>query len=934
MENKWIKIKNAKENNLKNISVDIPKEKLVIITGVSGSGKSSLAFDVLYNEGRRRYINSLSNYARQFLGGVKKPDVESIEGLSPAIAINQKTTSNNPRSIVGTMTEIYDYYRLLFAKIGEPYCPNHNIKISTRTITEVVDQILAENKNQKIKILSPVISAQKGTHHDLLEQLKKDNFFRIQVNKEEHTLDEVIVLDKNKKHTISIVVDRIVSDKEHRSRLFESIQVASDYSGGNVNVYNTETKVKELFSLNLSCKHGDFSLEKIEPRLFSFNSPIGACPECKGLGNSQKVDWAKMINPGKTIIGDGIKFYTSKSAIAWSKLQALLEYYQIDPTKKVETLNKREIDIIMNGSDVPIKHTYPLKGMLVEVFEPIEGVGVQMKRRMLKTSSELARDFYSTFLYESKCTMCNGDRLKKPALFVKIKDTNIMELTKMSITDAYDWFIKLNLNKKEADISNLILEEITSRFEFLINVGLGYLSLDRESKTLSGGENQRIRLASQLGSKLTGIIYVLDEPSIGLHQRDNDKLINTLKRIRDIGNTVVVVEHDEDTMLASDYIIDIGPKSGKQGGQVVFSGTPKEIMKSDSLTGRFLSKQEVIQPPDELRKGNGKELVIIGAKENNLKNIDVTIPLGKMVAITGVSGSGKSTLLNEIIYKTLHNKTKKVGEDLIPGKHDDLKGYEHIDKIIRITQQPIGKTPRSNPATYTGAFDDIRELFSNTKEARIKGFNKGRFSFNVKGGRCDKCQGDGVITIEMHFLPDVYVTCDQCNGKRYNEETLLIKYKDKTISDILNMDVNQAYDLFQNVPKLKNKLGLLKDVGLDYITLGHKSTNLSGGESQRVKIATYLQKPSTGKTLYLLDEPTTGLHTSDIKQLMKVLNKMMENNDSMIIIEHNLDVIKSVDYIIDMGPEGGKNGGQIIAKGTPKQISTSQSSITGKYLKF
>ena len=933
MEKKFIKIKHARENNLKNISVNIPKEELVIVTGVSGSGKSSLAFNVLYNEGRRRYVDSLSNYAKQFLGGTSRPDVESIEGLSPAIAIDQKTTSNNPRSTVGTITEIFDFYRLLFARIGKPFCPNHNIEISSRTISEVTDQIMKDNKKQKIKLLSPIVRGEKGTHEHVLEKLRKEGFIRLIIDDKEYTLDEDIKLTKNKKHNISIVVDRIIVSKAERSRIFEAVQVASTYSEGNVICLNIDTNQSSLFSLRLACKYGDFSIEKIEPKLFSFNSPFGACEECKGLGFAQTTKWEKLIEPGNSILNSGIKFFNKSSLINWARLEALCKFYKIDITQNVEDLPQHHIDIIMNGSDVAIEHEIPIKGSKVKYNEKIEGLGKMIERRMKETSSESQRNFYISFLHEKPCRMCKGERLNKKALAVKIEGINIIDLTKKSISEAYDWFIGLKLTINEQKIIELVVNEITNRFEFLINVGLGYLTLDRMAKTLSGGESQRIRLASQLGSKLTGVTYVLDEPSIGLHQRDNMKLIDSLKKIRDLGNTVVVVEHDEESMFESDYIIDIGVGAGVNGGEVVFAGTPNEILDSESLTGKYLSRREYIGVPKKRRQPNGKELTIIGARENNLKNIDVSIPLGVMTIITGVSGSGKSTLINEILYKALHNNTMKLGDPHKVGKHDHINGMDNIDKVVQITQTPIGKTPRSNPATYTSTFDDIRNIFAATKDAKIKGFEKGRFSFNVKDGRCDKCNGDGIITIPMHFLPDVHVECDQCKGKRYNEETLLIKYKNKTISDILNMSIDESSDFFKNIPKIFKKLSLLQEVGLGYMTLGQQSTLLSGGEAQRVKLATHLQKKPTGKTLYILDEPTTGLHFHDIKKLLKVLNKIVDHGDSMIIIEHNLDIIKNGDYIIDIGIGGGKDGGEIIAKGTPEQIASSKKSVTGVYIK-
>ncbi len=935
MTNNFIKIRNAKENNLKGIDIDIPKNKLVIITGVSGSGKSSLAFDVLYNEGRRRYVDSLSNYARQFLGGTSKPNVESIEGLSPAIAIDQKTTSNNPRSTVGTITEIYDFYRLLFARIGKPFCPKHKIEISSQTITDIIENIFKWKDGSRLQIFSPIIFDKKGNHKNLFDDLRKKQFLRVEVDNNIYRLDEEINIDKNKKHNISILIDRIVLNKENKSRIYEAIQVGTEYSNGLIEIENLTEEKRELFSKNLACKYGDFSISKIEPRLFSFNSPQGACSKCNGLGFNQQVTWEKLVDNEKSIMEGGIKFFGDKmSGIDWQRFTSLLKYYNIPIDKKLKTFSIKNKEIIMNGSKEPIEYSITSSNNVFKKYDNIEGLSKLIERRFLETSSELAREYYKKFMGENICDVCHGSRLNEKALSVKVNNLSINDLTKLSVEDSINWINSLKLNENQLKIVNLVLIEIKSRLNFLYNVGLGYLTFDRFARTLSGGESQRIRLASQLGSKLSGVIYVLDEPSIGLHQRDNTKLINTLKEIRDLGNTVVVVEHDEETMMEADYIIDVGPNAGLYGGEIVAKGTPKDFLNFETHTGRFLSNKDSIEIPKKRRSGSGKEITIIGAKENNLKNIDVTIPLNKMVLITGVSGSGKSTLINEILYKVIHNSISKQGSYEKPGKHDSVKGILNIDKIIKISQDPIGKTPRSNPATYTSLFDDIRDLFANTIDSKVKGYTKGRFSFNLKEGRCEKCQGDGLIKISMHFLPDVYVICDQCNGKRYNEETLLIKYKGKTISDVLNMSVNEAFDFFINVPKLKNKLNYLKEVGLGYIRLGHSSTLLSGGEAQRVKLATYLQKKPTGKTLYILDEPTTGLHNNDIKKLLKVLNKIVDSGESMIIIEHNMDVIKVADYIIDMGPEGGKNGGEIVAKGTPEMIASSKKSITGKYLKY
>ncbi|BDV02541.1 MAG: UvrABC system protein A [Candidatus Hepatoplasma vulgare] len=930
----FITVSNARENNLKNINVKIPKNKFVVITGVSGSGKSSLAFDVIYNEGRRRYVDSLSNYARQFLGGTSKPDVDSIEGLSPAIAIDQKTTSNNPRSTVGTVTEIYDFYRLLYARIGIPYCPRHNIPITSQTITQIVDKIFEWKKDSKLEVLSPVVTDQKGTHKNLLTELKEKSFLRVKINGEILRLDSEINLDKNKKHNISILVDRVILNDENRSRIFEAIQTGLKYSDGLIVIENISENKSELFSTSFACKFGDFSMPKLSPRLFSFNNPQGACEVCHGLGYNQQVTWEKLVDEDKTILEGGIKYFgNTLSGYEWNTYNVLFEYYKIPLNKKISTFKEREKDLIMYGSKEPLTIKFKSNRHMVEKYDYIEGLATQIERRFLDTSSELARNYYHKFLGENICEKCHGAKLNEHALSVRIDGKNINELTKMSILNSFKWINELDITNREYEIIKLVVDEIKSRFNFLINVGLGYLTLDRLARTLSGGESQRIRLASQLGSKLSGVIYVLDEPSIGLHQRDNAKLIASLKEIRDLGNTVIVVEHDEETMQESDYIIDIGPEAGEFGGKVVATGTFKEIKEVHTHTGDFLAKRDIIEIPKEHRKTTGRELQIINARENNLKNIDVTIPLNKFVVITGVSGSGKSTLINEILYKVIHNEISRSENYETPGKCDEIKGTMNIDKIVKISQDPIGKTPRSNPATYTSVFDDIRDVFADATESKIRGYLKGRFSFNVSGGRCDKCMGDGILKISMHFLPDVYIKCDQCNGKRYNEETLQIKYKNKTISDVLEMSVREAITFFTNRVKIRRKLELLEEVGLGYIRLGHPSTLLSGGEAQRVKLATHLQKRPTGKTLFILDEPTTGLHHYDIKKLLEVLNKIVDNGDSIIVIEHNLDVIKVADHIIDLGPEGGEAGGRIIASGTPQVIASSKSSVTGKFLK-
>ncbi len=930
---KHIKVRGARENNLKNIDIDIPKDKLVVITGVSGSGKSSLAFQVLYNEGRRRYVDSLSNYARQFIGGTSKPDVDSIEGLSPAIAIDQKTTSNNPRSTVGTITEIYDFYRLLYARIGKPYCPTHNIEISSQSVTQIVDLIFDKYNNQQVTVLAPVVFESKGSQSHIIDDLKEKGFIRVLLNGEVKRLDEDIKFVSTRKYTISIIVDRVKVDEEDRGRIFEAIQVASDYSDGLIDVQNEKGEV-EKFSRNFSCPHGDFSIDKIEPRTFSFNSPHGACEKCKGLGMIEEVTWEKIADPNNSILDYGIKYFGEKmNGVEWQMFEALLSHYEISLTKKLSTFTKREKDLILYGSDEKVHYVLQTNTQKVRKHDRIEGIAERVWRRYESTASEKNREYYKKFMGIEICDVCNGGRLHDKALSVKIDGININQLTEKSISDSLDWINKIKLSDQEKEISKLIVDEIVSRLTFLKNVGLHYLTLDRIAGTLSGGESQRIRLASQLGTRLTGVIYVLDEPSIGLHQRDNGKLIQTLKDIRELGNTVIVVEHDEETMYESDYIIDIGPQAGEHGGEIVAKGTPDQVAKSNSLTGKFLSGKEFIEVPAQRRKGNGKEIQIVGAKANNLQNVTVTIPLGTFNVVSGVSGSGKSTLINEVLYKSVYNKVTKNAEFKVPGEHDKIVGIENIDKVVAITQSPIGRTPRSNPATYTGVFDEIRDIFAMTREAKVRGYEKGRFSFNVQGGRCDKCQGDGIIKIAMHFLPDVNVVCDVCDGKRYNEETLQIKYKDKTISDVLDMSVDEAIVFFENVPKVVHKLQYLVDVGLGYIKLGHSGTLLSGGEAQRVKLALHLQKKATGKTIYILDEPTTGLHSADIKLLLKVLNRIVDGGDTLIVIEHNLDVIKTADFIIDMGPDGGVGGGKVVAKGTPEMVSGAKESATAPFLK-
>lgn len=934
MSHDFIDIKGARENNLKNIDIKIPRDKFVIMTGVSGSGKTSLAFDTIYAEGQRRYVESLSAYARQFLGNSEKPDVDSIEGLSPSISIDQKTTSNNPRSTVGTVTEIYDYLRLLFARIGVPYCPTHQEPITSQTIKQMVDKVMELEDKTRLMILSPVVHGAKGTHKELLEKLQKDGFIRARIDGELMLLESVQPLEKNKKHSIDVVVDRIVKGND-RSRLHDSLETALKMSDGLAVVAYGEEEI--LFSSNYSCKYCGFSIPKLEPRLFSFNAPFGSCDTCKGLGITQKVDVDYLIpDRSKSIAQGGIVYYKNivgSENLEWQRFKALLDYYEIPIDVPIEQLSKQQMDIVLYGSkDVISYQLYSRSGNIMKKSEMIEGVCTLIERRYMETSSQMSREWYATFLAEAPCPSCGGKRLNPQALSVRVGGLNIYEWTTMSVKQALAFMEDLKLTKQEADIARLVVKEIKDRLGFLHNVGLGYLTLDRLAGTLSGGEAQRIRLATQIGSHLSGVLYVLDEPSIGLHQRDNDRLIDTLKNMRDLGNSLIVVEHDEDTMRASDYIIDIGPGAGVHGGNVVAMGTPKEVMRHpDSITGKYLSGRLKIEVPEKRRKGNKKKLEIVGAKENNLKNVSVKIPLGTLCVVTGVSGSGKSSLVNEVLSKGIMHALGRTR--IKPGAHKTIKGLEHIDKIIDISQDPIGRTPRSNPATYTGVFDDIRDLYAQTPDAQMRGYEKGRFSFNVKGGRCEACQGDGILRISMHFLPDVYVPCEECGGKRYNEETLQVTYKGKNIYDVLEMTVEEAIDFFANVSKIKHKLQTLKDVGLGYIKLGQSATSLSGGEAQRVKLASELQRKATGKTLFVLDEPTTGLHTHDVKKLLEVLQRIVDNGDSVVVIEHNLDVIKCADYIIDLGPEGGDEGGELIACGTPEDIVKAERSYTGKYLK-
>ena len=926
-------IKGARENNLKNVNIELPKNKLIVMTGVSGSGKSSLAFDTIYAEGQRRYVESLSAYARQFLGGSEKPDVDSIEGLSPSISIDQKTTNKNPRSTVGTVTEIYDYFRLLYARIGTPYCPNHNKPITSQSIEEMTSQILKLDIGTKIRVLSPIVYGEKGTHKDLLDKLRKDGYVRVKIDGNEYDLSEQINLEKNKKHYILIVIDRLIIKEDIRSRLYESIELACKEASGKV-VIDVIGGEEIIMSEKYACPDCDFSLPELEPRMFSFNAPYGACSDCNGLGMKLKIDIDLIIpNRDKSILEGGIVPLNLDANINFTELMTVSKYYNIDLSKPIKDLKDEELNIILYGSPDILEFNYvSSNGNTRKKNVYYEGVINNLERIYMETKSGWRRDWIEGFMTELECSSCHGARLNSSVLSVKVGGINIYELTKLSISDIYKFFENIKLSKEQEEISKLIIKEIKDRLKFLINVGLEYLTLNRSAGTLSGGEAQRIRLATQIGSHLTGVLYVLDEPSIGLHQRDNNRLINSLLEMRDLGNTLVVVEHDTDTMLASDYLVDVGPGAGLHGGSIVAQGTPKEVMDNpNSLTGKYLKGILNIDVPKKRRKGNGKYIEIKGASENNLKKINVKIPLGKMVCVTGVSGSGKSTLVNEILYKVVHNYLYKSKDK--PGAYKSIIGLENIDKVIDISQTPIGRTPRSNPATYTGVFDDIRDLFTETKDAKMRGYDKSRFSFNVKGGRCEACWGDGVKKIEMHFLPDVYVPCEVCGGTRYNSETLQIKYKGKNIYDVLEMRVEEALDFFENHPKIKNKLQMLNDVGLSYIKLGQSAPTLSGGEAGRVKLAKELQKKPTGKSLFILDEPTTGLHTDDIKKLLVILNRIVDNGDTVLIIEHNLDVIKVADYIIDLGPEGGVNGGLVIAKGTPEEVSKIENSYTGQFLK-
>ena len=936
MELDKIIIRGAKENNLKNISLDIPRNKLVVMTGLSGSGKTSLAFDTIYAEGQRRYVESLSAYARQFLGGVDKPNVELIEGLSPAISIDQKTTSNNPRSTVGTVTEIYDYLRLLYARVGVPYCPDHHIPITGLTITEMVNTVNQYEDGTKMTILAPIVRNKKGTFKDTFEKLQKDGYVRVRVDGEIKLLEDDITLEKNNRHDIDVVVDRIVKRSDSRSRIHDSMETALSLADGKV-IVSTGDK-ENLFSSNYACSICGFSVPTLEPRLFSFNAPLGACATCHGLGITEEVDVDILIpDPDLSINEGGIRYYKNivgTENIEWQTFAMLCKTYKIPLDKPIKTFIKKQMDIILYGSDRPIKYViYSSSGNRYDRNDFIEGVKKLIERRYVETTSSWSKDWYHSFMMESTCPTCGGKRLNKEALSVIVGDKNIMEFTAMSVVQALDWLDKLTLTETQAKIAELVIKEIRNRLQFLKDVGLDYLTLDRLAGTLSGGEAQRIRLATQIGSRLSGVLYVLDEPSIGLHQRDNARLIETLKNMRDLGNSLIVVEHDEETMMSADWIVDIGPGAGIHGGNVMASGTPLEVMKNEnSITGLYLSGKKRIDVPKSRRKGNGKYVEIQGASENNLKHINVKFPLGKFVVVTGVSGSGKSTLVNEIFTKAVQQSIGKM-KRVKPGKFDKIKGTENIDKLVQIDQDPIGRTPRSNPATYTGVFDDIRDVFAATPEAKMRGYDKGRFSFNVKGGRCEACQGDGVKVISMNFLPDVYVPCEVCHGQRYNDATLQCTFKGKNIYEVLEMPVEEALSFFANNPKIKNKLQTLNDVGLGYLKLGQSSTTLSGGEAQRVKLASELQKKPTGKTVYILDEPTTGLHTDDVKRLIAVLQRIVDTGNTVLVIEHNLDVIKCADWIIDLGPEGGDNGGTVIVTGTPEKVAKEEKSWTGQYLK-
>ena len=929
-------IKGAREHNLKNIDLEIPRDKLVVFTGLSGSGKSSLAFDTIYAGGQRRYVESLSSYARQFLGQMEKPDVDYIEGLSPAISIDQKTTSKNPRSTVGTVTEIYDYLRLLYARIGIPHCPVCGREIKQQTVDQIVDKVLELSEGTRIQVMAPVVRARKGTHQKEFEAARKSGYVRVRVDGNIYDLSEEISLEKNKKHTIEIIVDRLVIKEGVRSRLADSIETAVGLTGG-LAVIDVIGGEEIMFSQNYSCPEHNISIDELSPRMFSFNNPFGACEKCTGLGTFLKVDPDLVIPDKKLSIRQGaIKasgWYFSDGGIAQMYYEGLAKHYDFSLDTPVRQLPKKIVDVLLYGTKGEKIKLQREKGLSQSTyFTDFEGIVNNLERRFRESNSEWMREEISPCMSSVECPECHGDRLKKEVLAVTVGGINISDFCKMSVVDALSFIEHLNLTEREHMIADRVLKEITERLGFLQSVGLEYLTLSRSASTLSGGESQRIRLATQIGSYLVGVLYILDEPSIGLHQRDNDKLIATLKRLRDLGNTLIVVEHDDETMLAADYIVDIGPGAGRHGGEVVFAGTVEDMMKCDaSITGQYLSGKKKIPVPKERRKGDGRYLEIKGAAENNLKNIDVKLPLGVFTAITGVSGSGKSSLVNEILYKKLAHELN--GARTKAGKHEDMIGIEQLDKVIDINQSPIGRTPRSNPATYTGVFTDIREVFAQTNEAKMRGYNSGRFSFNVKGGRCEACEGDGIIKIEMHFLPDIYVPCEVCKGKRYNRETLEIKYKGKTIYDILEMTVEEGLQFFANHQKISRKLQTLYDVGLGYVKIGQPATTLSGGEAQRVKLATELSRRPTGRTIYILDEPTTGLHADDVNKLIQVLQKLVDSGNTVVVIEHNLDVIKTADYIIDLGPEGGDKGGEVVVCGTPEEVVQCERSYTGRYLK-
>ncbi|MDU4218410.1 MAG: excinuclease ABC subunit UvrA [Clostridium perfringens] len=930
-------VKGAKVHNLKNVSLEIPRDKLIVFTGLSGSGKSSLAFDTIYAEGQRRYVESLSSYARQFLGQMDKPDVESIEGLSPAISIDQKTTSRNPRSTVGTVTEIYDYLRLLYARVGVPHCPKCGKEITQQSVDQIVDQIMELPERSKIMILAPIIRGRKGTHEKVLENIKKQGFVRARIDGEIYDLTEdEIKLEKNIKHNIEAVVDRIIVKDGIEGRLTDSIETSLKMAEGLVLV-KIIGEEDRLYSEHFACADCGISIDELAPRMFSFNSPFGKCERCDGLGTLMEID-EDLVVPNKdlSIRGGAISTWgdsrMKEESWTYCVLKALMEKYNFDLDTPYKDLPKKVQEVLMYGEPEKLKVTYTKENVTAVYNHSFEGEINNLRRRYMETNSDTMKAEIEKYMSDNPCPKCKGARLKPEALAVTVGGKNIFEFTSMAIREELDFINSINFSEKDKIISSQIIKEIQSRLSFLINVGLDYLDLARKAGTLSGGEAQRIRLATQIGSQLMGVLYILDEPSIGLHQRDNDRLISTLKQLRDVGNTLIVVEHDEDTMREADYIVDIGPGAGEHGGKIVASGTLDEIMSNEnSLTGKYLTGAKKVELPEERRKGNGNFITVKGAKENNLKNVTAKFPLGTLTMVTGVSGSGKSTLVNEILYKGL-NKIVNKAKDL-PGKFKEITGYENIDKIIDIDQSPIGRTPRSNPATYTGTFDIIRELFSQTQEAKMRGYKPGRFSFNVKGGRCEACRGDGIIKIEMQFLSDVYVPCEVCKGKRYNRETLEVKYKGKNIADVLNMTVEEALEFFENIPRIKNKLQTLMDVGLGYIRLGQPSTQLSGGEAQRIKLAYELSKRSTGKTLYILDEPTTGLHIHDVNRLVKILQRLVDGGNTVIVIEHNLDMIKCADYIVDLGPEGGDKGGTIIATGTPEKIAEAKESYTGKYLK-